>query len=364
MHKIVLSGYYGFDNAGDEAVLYSIIQALRSEYNEAVEITVLSNKPEDTARDFNVQAVNRWEMKTVFKAIKNADLLISGGGSLLQDVTSNRSVIYYTMVIGIAKMLRKKIVFYAQGVGPLSQSLSQKLVKRAGNKADQIFVRDGGSKALLEKIGVSKTPIEVVVDPVVGMNLSDEQWNEGKTLLDQAGVDFNKKTLGFYLRNWTMESDFCVRFAQMVNRVCGEEYTAVFIPMHYPADVEIAKEVAKHLTCPYTVVDALYSPQQILAMTKHIDYVIAMRLHGLIMAANAGTPFLGISYDPKIGAFSKEIGFGKVLEVNPFDESVCADAIQSDLERLEDLRNELRDKKQMLHALAVKPAVASKKLLD
>ena len=92
--KVLLSGYYGFDNAGDEAVLYAIVQTLRAAAPD-IEITVLSNQPDKTAAQLGVHAVNRWGKTALLKAVKNCDVLISGGGSLLQDVTSKNGILYY-----------------------------------------------------------------------------------------------------------------------------------------------------------------------------------------------------------------------------------------------------------------------------
>lgn len=93
MH-IVLSGYYGFNNIGDEAILYSIIQSLRRLEPE-IDITVLSNNPEVTESLYQTKAVNRWNPAEILLALKQADGLISGGGSLFQDETGFKSVAYY-----------------------------------------------------------------------------------------------------------------------------------------------------------------------------------------------------------------------------------------------------------------------------
>ena len=47
-YKIVISGYYGFNNAGDEAMLSAIIQSLRSTF-DTPEITVISGSPAKTS---------------------------------------------------------------------------------------------------------------------------------------------------------------------------------------------------------------------------------------------------------------------------------------------------------------------------
>ena len=76
--RIVLSGYYGFDNVGDDAILYAIIHSLK-EYDPQVEIVVLSQNPKKTEEMYHVDSVKRWSIKEITKALKNADCLISGG---------------------------------------------------------------------------------------------------------------------------------------------------------------------------------------------------------------------------------------------------------------------------------------------
>lgn len=117
MSRLVISGYYGFGNAGDEAMLAAILEAILEVVPEA-DITVISGNPRHTAEKHGVKAVGRFDVTGIFNAIKRCDLLISGGGSLLQDVTSNRSLYYYLSIISLANMLGKKVMLYAQGMGP------------------------------------------------------------------------------------------------------------------------------------------------------------------------------------------------------------------------------------------------------
>ncbi|GAE92445.1 CsaB protein [Gracilibacillus boraciitolerans JCM 21714] len=120
--RIVMSGYFGFDNTGDEAILQAIVDSLRK-LQPDVSIVVLSNNPESTAAKYHVEAVNRWDIKAIAKTIRNADGLISGGGSLLQDKTGWKTIPYYTAVMRIAKFYRKPVFVYAQGMGPIDGAL-------------------------------------------------------------------------------------------------------------------------------------------------------------------------------------------------------------------------------------------------
>ena len=108
MSKILISGYYGFSNAGDEAMLTAIVEGLRSEQQD-VQITVLSGKPGITANKHRVQSIHRFNGWEIFRAMRKTDLLLSGGGSLLQDVTSRRSLFYYLSILMLARRLARSI---------------------------------------------------------------------------------------------------------------------------------------------------------------------------------------------------------------------------------------------------------------
>ena len=170
MH-IVLSGYYGFDNVGDEAILLSIITALRKSQPDVV-LTVLSNNPEKTAKTYDVQAVNRWQLKEISRVLKKADGFISGGGSLLQDQTGMKTIPYYCIIMRIAKFHKTPVFVYAQGMGPINHPLSRMITKSTLNKVAKITLRDEASKKLLEEIGV-KGAMKLVPDPVMGLDLSE-----------------------------------------------------------------------------------------------------------------------------------------------------------------------------------------------
>jgi len=112
MHRIVISGYYGFNNIGDESILKAVVENLQERLRR-IEITVLSQNPENTREKFGVKAVGRMKPVQIIRSIFKCDLLISGGGSLLQDVTSKRSILYYLAIMWIAILFRKKVFIYS-----------------------------------------------------------------------------------------------------------------------------------------------------------------------------------------------------------------------------------------------------------
>src|SRR5690554_5843293 len=114
MTKIIIAGYYGFDNIGDEAILMSMVKAFKS-INKEIEILVLSNNPEKTSKEYKVKSINRNNLVAFIKELKNCNLFISGGGSLLQDITGWKSIPFYIGQLVLAKIMRKKTVVFAQG---------------------------------------------------------------------------------------------------------------------------------------------------------------------------------------------------------------------------------------------------------
>ena len=148
MSKLVISGYYGFGNAGDEAMLSAMVSALRA-LDPTLSITVISGNPADTRRRYNVFAVHRLNLWGIARAVRQADLLVSGGGSLLQDVTSGRSIFYYLGVLQLACLLGCPIMLYAQGIGPIRSSVARSVMRHIGNRIVAGTVRDAGSLAEL-----------------------------------------------------------------------------------------------------------------------------------------------------------------------------------------------------------------------
>ncbi|WP_058486745.1 polysaccharide pyruvyl transferase CsaB [Defluviitalea phaphyphila] len=351
MGRIVLSGYYGFDNTGDEAVMYSIIKTLKEEI-EDIHITVLSNNPKKTASTYDVEAVNRWKYNDIISALKKADILISGGGSLLQDITSWKSIFYYLSIVIIAKLLGKKVVFYAQGIGPIYKKINKILVRLIVNKVDYISVRDKQSKQELIDMGIKKS-IDVVADPVLKLNVN----------VSKRVTNYDKKRLGVYLREWEKEDKFLEKIKDILKWFSKQDWEIIFIPMHYPDDIKISKEICKEINNA-TVFEGDYFPENILKITSTMDYVISMRLHGLIMAGAVGVPFLGLSYDPKVKNFVDTMGTGKSIDIYNINVEDTISYLTWVINNLDELKEEIEVNRNKLLELQDKPIRFIKQLIN
>ncbi len=176
MTKVCISGYYGFDNVGDEAILLSMIENLRQEFPD-IEIAVLSDKPAETAAEYGVEAYDRWKWGQIHKAIMASDILLSGGGGLLQDATGKKSIMYYTHIMKMAMRRKRPVFIFSQGVGPVTDSWNQSRIAKVLRKAAKITVRDDESADLLHSWGLRRGRIRVTADPVLLLGSTERRWS-------------------------------------------------------------------------------------------------------------------------------------------------------------------------------------------
>ena len=307
MAKIIISGYYGFANAGDEAMLTAMIEAFTL-LDPHVEITVLSGNPEETRRQHGVKAIHRLNYPEIIGVLRQADLLISGGGSLLQDVTSDRSFYYYLSIVMLAKKLGKPVMLYAQGIGPVQGNLARCAMRVIGNMVDLITVRDEGSREELLDLRVTKPPVYVTADPVLALLPMDKAM--GRILLSRAGVERGSRPcIGISVREWQNWLSYKKVIAEVADRI-AREWSAqiVYLPMQWPEDVAAAREIVRRSKYPAFVLDEAYTTNELLAMIGQMDLLIGIRLHALIFAAVMNVPIIGVSYDPKVERFLRSLG--------------------------------------------------------
>ena len=185
MSDKVISGYHGFANSGDEALLWAILNTLKQKSPD-ISVTVLSKTPEETARDYGVKSVNRYNFFKIRKEMKQAKMLIFGGGSLLQDVTSSKSLKYYLMIIALAESCGLKTMLYANGIGPIRKRADRRLTARILNRVDLITLRDDKSDEELKKLG--REDIVVIVGGVIPAQDYDELYRDGAAAIFGPGT--------------------------------------------------------------------------------------------------------------------------------------------------------------------------------
>lgn len=294
--RVIISGYYGFGNVGDEAVLAGIRATLK-EVGVDAQVTALSADPARTMREHpGADAIPRTQILTLIRALRNADLFISGGGSLFQDATSAHSPYYYLGTLRLAQMLKRKTMIYAQGVGPLIRPAIRRRIASAFSRTDLITVRDHESKALLQEIGVTRE-VHVAADPAF---VVEPDLEAADRVIAEAGMA-GRELIGIALRPWPGYEQWLRDAAAAIVDTCTElGAQAAFIPMQESEDAGVSDSapILRHGGIP-EVAKGLIS---------RCKLVVGMRLHSLIFAASAAVPFVPVPYDPKVVAFAAEAG--------------------------------------------------------
>lgn len=303
MSTILLSGYYGYGNIGDEAVLGGILAGLREELPEFTPV-VLSGDPESTSRMHDVTAISRTRLGAITSALKEASLFISGGGSLLQDVTSRYSPLYYLGMLWLAQRAGVPSMVLAQGMGPLNHPANRFLARRILDATRAITVRDAMSAEWLAALGVSKPPIEVTADPSFLLQADrsarlDAWWD--------AHIPADRPVLAVSLRRWA-QGNPSARYTAIADAlaafVADSGAFLLFLPMQYDRDLPIAEELAGWTPAESRVLNLPITPREMMAAVGRCDFILGMRLHALIFAVQQATPALGLVYDPKVLDFS------------------------------------------------------------
>ncbi len=353
MPRILISGYYGFNNAGDDVVLYGIITSLRREQPH-IQLSVLSNQPERTTSLFGIPAYNRWRLSTIVRELKRSDLLVMGGGTLMQDVTSPRSVLYYLGIVTIAKLLGKPVVFYAQGFGPILRPFSRFLIQQVVNRVDVITVRDHGSGEDFKACGVT-APVYVTADPALTIHPDHVSADPGRELLGQLFSDMTKPLVAFSVRDWKQEQRFKQAIAKAADYYLANGWNVLFLPMHYPSDLAPSRDIIGLMTQPGArLLEQPVTFHEIMSVLKHCDYVVGMRLHSLILACVLQVPFTAVSYDPKIDRFTERAGMPCAGHIRDLDADALLALLCERTSRLEQERAVIAERSRILAREAMK----------
>lgn len=361
MPKVVISGYYGFGNCGDEAILHAMLLALR-EAVPRLEATVLSKDPDYTAREYGVRSIPRDNPWLVYKALGDSDLLISGGGGLLQDITSPKSIIYYLGIVAMARLLGKPVFLYAQGIGPVSTAMGRALVKLVVNRVNAITVRDPDSRDELAALGVTRPRLEVTADPVLGLKPSGIERKRGHDILISLGAN-NGPVAGISVRQWKGDGAYKKVIAKAADDLAADGWQVLLVPMHCPGDIAACREVASLMNEKAFLLDQYTDYMNLLSLTANLDLAIGMRLHFLIFSAIFGVPVVGIPYDPKVNHFLQSVGLPSGLNAENLDYSKLSSGIKHVLDNREKISAGLKERVAPLRAEALKNASLVAELL-
>ena len=305
--SIVICGAYGRGNAGDDAILEAIVQEMRQLDPERT-ICVMSRRPKETRLIYRSNAIYTFNVFSVLRKFRHAALYINGGGSLMQDVTSTRSIWYYCYTLYAAKKRGCKVMMYGCGIGPIHSPANRRRASRVLQKSvDAITLRDTHSAEELEDMGVTKPQVILSADPTVILPAAPAQVVDG--ILESQGIDPHGRYIGFALRPWPGFEAKAAVFGAAAD-YAYETYglTPVFLPIERRLDVGAAQLAAQHMKAPHYILPQTGRSDHTIGLFARMQAVVSMRLHALVFSAGQGVPLVGVVYDQKISSFLSYIG--------------------------------------------------------
>ena len=328
-YDVLVSGYYGFGNMGDDSILETVTGKLKA-YAPEIRVAALTKRPSVDSRHFGIPCIRRMNLLGVALAMIRSRVLISGGGSLFQDTTSSKSLKYYALIVNMARALGMKIHIYANGVGVIRYEKNKALTAKTVKRADRISVRDRSSFDELVSIGVPGEMISMSADPAFMM--SPLPQSEVRRLRQSYGIGDNERYFAVSLRRFEGVQKNAYREGDLVSAVtasCADiakkhGIKPVFVSMQPGLDLELSQLASSELKEKFGVDSVVVSPsggRELLSILRGTDelrgaeFVCAMRLHILIYACSAAVPVIGLSLDPKIDAFMGALIYSGLIPV-------------------------------------------------
>jgi len=304
---VVICGAYGRGNAGDEAILEAIVGEMRSIDGEMT-IHVMSRRPREAAVAHRVRSIYTFHYFKYRRAMRQSKLFINGGGSLMQDVTSSRSLLFYLSTLRTAKKAGCKVHMYGCGFGPILRRRNMVRVTKALDRyVDAITLREDDSLQEIRAIGVTKPEIVLAADPA--LNLRPDPDNQVDSILIRSGIPLTGDYICFTVRKWPgfqQKIGELAAAAEYAYRVHG--LTPVFVPIEPRTDVAPSRAVMAKLTVPCYLAETTGASGAVIGVYSRMRVVLSMRLHGLVFASSQGVPLIGVVYDKKVSSFLKYLG--------------------------------------------------------
>ena len=349
-YHVLMSGYYGFSNSGDDAILQAIHHGILAT-GDHVSVTVLSGSPAETKSLYGLHALPRLNIPAILRAMHRCDALISGGGSLLQDRTSTRSLLYYLFIIRLAQWFGKPVMLYANGIGPVQKPENRRRVRSVVEKATVVTLRDQNSAQELREMGITRGDLHVTADPV--FRLVPAGKPRARELLQAIGMNPEQSFVAISVRDWPVKNQFPRQLATLCEHLYHSYgLETLFILMQPKKDLDISRRVRQNMSTPSYLLDITTTPAELMSVLGQAKLCVAMRLHTLIFAARMSVPSLGLVYDPKVSSYLEELSMPSAGNVTDFDEAFAIRTADALMENYDQAKEQIAARSGALSATA------------
>ncbi len=321
--SVLVTGYYGFGNTGDEAILAALVAGIRGRIPSA-RITVLSGDPGQTEQRHRVDAAPWRDPLSIAEEVRRCDLVVIGGGGLFQDYNGvepatlltprHGGITFYAGPAILAALAGKPVALHGLGFGPLASPEARRIARIVASSAARVSVRDAASRDLLVSLGLPAESVTVSADPAF---LVTPGGVRPEDVLIGMGIEPRGPLVGVALRPWSRaeagwEDEVAAALDLFVERTGG---SILFVPFEKSPwtdddDFALASRLRRRLENAdrAAVVSGLLAPADTAALMGGCDLVLAMRLHAAIFAVAGGVPTVALTYDPKVDALMARSG--------------------------------------------------------
>jgi polysaccharide pyruvyl transferase CsaB len=329
--RVLIAGYFGYGNLGDEAILTGMLAGLKSQ-DPSLHFSVVGGDAGRLREQHGVDGI-RWEdIEAIVAGIRRADLVVLGGGGLFHDywpaqaerilTTGHEGIVRYAGIPLLASLLNKPCMIYAVGVGPLGTEDGRRSTRSAFELADAWTVRDAGSMAWLEKAGITlPSPLAgeaVSADPA--FLLLPAGASGGVASHASQGIGLERPYFILALRHWDLGAapeSWELELAAALDEVMQlESLHAVFLPAQdrsgdpYTNDGAVARRIraAMRQSERAAILEPVSDPRDAASLIAGSRAVVAMRMHAALLAGIEGVPAVAMAYDPKVEALMVQLG--------------------------------------------------------
>jgi polysaccharide pyruvyl transferase CsaB len=319
--RILIAGSFGMANIGDEAILQAMIEGFRSR-DPDIYMQVVAGSVDRIRNRFGVEALPWDNWAEIFAAAERSDVLIQGGGGLFFDYgnfhpewllqNGAADLNHYGSIPLVAALTGKRYMIFGCGVGPIESSQGAEMVRLAFHLARRATVRDGESKALLDRIGVDTRRVRVTADPAFMLPTSQALHSEG--ILGRLGIVPNRPIICVVLRRWDEfgpELDWVTDLAKMIGDFAASKNAQVVLfPFQHVYDSSVqAAVMAEMAGSAPKLIDEYLSPDEAIGVIAASDLVVGMRLHSIAFSIMTGTAVIALGYAPKVCDLMREVGY-------------------------------------------------------